>query len=88
MVHMPIDEKNVRQSVTFPARVAKRVRALARKQRISQSKVIVDLIESGLEAKERERRHYLELLERLRGTKDPSEQERITEELARLTFGE
>lgn len=85
---MPTDEKSIRQSVTFPARVAKRVRALAKRQRTSQSKVIVDLIESGLEAKELEKRHYLDLLERLRGMKDPSEQQRITEELARLTFGE
>ena len=88
MVHMPTDEKTIRQSVTFPARVAKRVRALARKRRLSQSKVIVDLIESGLEAKDREKRHYLELLERLRCAEDPAEQERLTEELARLTFGE
>jgi hypothetical protein len=88
MVHMPTDEKTIRQSVTVPARVAKRVRALARKRRISQSKVIVDLIESGLEAKDRERRHYLELLERLRSTEDPAEQDRLTAELAKLTFGE
>jgi len=88
MVHMPTNEKTVRQSVTFPARIAKRVRALARKRRLSQSKVIVDLIESGLEAKDREKRHYLELLERLRCAEDPAEQERLTEELARLTFGE
>jgi hypothetical protein len=85
---MSTDERTVRQSVTFPARVARRVRALARRRRMSQSKVIVDLIESGLGAKERERRYYLELLEQLRRTKDPSEQERLTEQLARLTFGE
>lgn len=85
---MRTDEKTVRQSVTFPARVAKRVRALAKRQRTSQSKVIVDLVESGLAAKELERRHYLDLLERLRRTRVPSEQERITAELARFTFGE
>jgi hypothetical protein len=48
----------------------------------------VDLIESGLAAKEREKRHYLDLLDRLRRSDDPAEQERLTEELARLTFGE
>jgi len=48
----------------------------------------VDLIESGLEAKERERQHYLGLMERLRTTKDAADQERLTAELARLTFGE
>jgi len=61
---------------------------MARTRRVSQSRVIVDLIETGLEAKARERRHYLDLLEQLRGTDDPAEQERLSEELARLTFGE
>jgi hypothetical protein len=85
---MPTDDKSARQSVSLPARVARRVRAFARARRTSQSRVIVDLIESGLEAKEREKRHYLELLERLRCTQDAGERERITAELARLTFGE
>ena len=85
---MPASKKTIRQSVTFPAGVARRVRAMARARRTSASRVIVDLIETGLEAKERERRHYLDLLEQLRSTEDPAEQERLTEELARLTFGE
>lgn len=84
---MPAKEKTVRQSVTLPARVARRVRALARSRRTSASRVLIDLIESGLEAKDREKRHYLDLLEQLRMSKDPDEQERLTEELARLTFG-
>lgn len=85
---MPTDDKTTRQSVSLPSRVARRVRAVARARRTSQSRAIVDLIESGLEAREREKRHYRELLERLRRTKDPGEQERITAELAHLTFGE
>ena len=85
---MTDSEKTIRQSVTFPAAIARRVRAMARRSRVSASRVIVDLIETGLEAKERERCHYLDLLEQLRNTDDPVEQERLTEELARLTFGE
>jgi hypothetical protein len=85
---MPTRDKTTRQSVSLPGRVARRVQALASAGRTSASRVIVDLIESGLEAKERERRHYLELLQRLRETEDPAEQKRLTEELARLTFGE
>lgn len=85
---MATTEKPVRQSVSLPARVARRVRSLARVRRTSASRVLVDLIESGLDAKEREKRHYLGLLEQLRRSEDPAEQERITGELARLTFGE
>jgi hypothetical protein len=85
---MPTSEKPTRQSVSLPGRVSRLVRTLAHARRTSASRVIVDLIESGLEAKEKEKRYYRDLLERLRRTKDPAEQERITEELARLTFGE
>jgi hypothetical protein len=48
----------------------------------------VSIIESGLGANETEKRLYLDLLERLRATEDLREQDRITAELARLTFGE
>jgi hypothetical protein len=85
---MATTEKPVRQSVSLPALIARRVRTLARVQRTSASRVLVDLIESGLEAKESEKRHYLSLLERLRGSDDPDEQERLTVELARRTFGD
>ena len=88
LVRMPTSQKPVRQSVTLPARIARRLRALARARRVSTSRVIVDLVESGLDAKEWERRHYLALLEELRETEDPAEQERLPQELARRTFGE
>jgi hypothetical protein len=68
--------------------VARRVRVLAKARRSSASRVLVDLIESGLAAKEQERVRYLALLEQLRKSDDPAEQERVTLELARLTFGE
>ena len=55
---------------------------------MSASRVLVDLIESGLEAKERERLRFLELADRLAIVRDPEEQARIKEELARLTFGD
>jgi metal-responsive CopG/Arc/MetJ family transcriptional regulator len=80
--------KPVRQSVSLPARLAQRVRALARARRTSASRIVADLIASGLEAKELEKRRYLELLAQLRATESPAEQKRLTEELARLTFGE
>ena len=85
---MATTEKPIRQCVSLPARTARRVRTLARARRTSASRVLVDLIESGLETKEREKQRYLDLLEQLRRSEDPAEQGRITAELARLTFGE
>jgi metal-responsive CopG/Arc/MetJ family transcriptional regulator len=78
----------VRQSVSLPTGVARRVQALAKRQRMSANRVIVDLIESGLEAQEREKKEFFELADRLAHSSEPSEQKRLKEELARMTFGE
>lgn len=85
---MPTTEKPVRQSVTLPSRVARRVRSLAKSRRTSASRVLVDLVESGLEAADREKKHFLDVADRLAQTKDPAEQARLKDELARLTFGD
>lgn len=42
----------------------------------------------GTEAREKERQHFFELADRLARTRDPEEQSRLKEELARMTFGE
>jgi len=72
----------------LPSTVAKRVQALAKRRRISANRVIVDLIESGLEAKEREKIAFFDLADRLIHTSDRAEQNRLKEELARMTFGD
>lgn len=79
--------KAVRQSVSLAPRVARRVRALANARRSSTSRVIAELVEVGLETQEQERQRFLDLAERLVGSQDPRERERLKEELARLTFG-
>ncbi len=81
-------KKPTRQSISLPPRVARRVKSLAKTSRTSANKIIVDLIESGLEAKEQEKTRFFELAERLAHSRNPEEQDRIKEELARLTFGE
>lgn len=78
----------VRQSVTLPSQVARRVKALAESSHTSANRVLVELIESGLEARERERQRFFELADRLASSGDPEEQSSLKEELARMTFGE
>ena len=78
----------VRRSVTLPPKTARRIRSLAKAGRTSASRVLVDLVEAGLAAKEAEKRRFLELADRLARSEDPAEQTRLKEELARLTFGE
>ena len=85
---MPIADKSIRQSVSLPARVARRVKSLAQTSKTSANRVIVDLIESGLDAREREKERFLDLADRLAGSRDPQERKRLKNELARMTFGD
>lgn len=81
-------EKSVRQSVSIPGRIAKRVRALAKTQKTSANRVLVDLIEAGLESREAEKARFFALAGKLTETADPVERQRLKQELARITFGE
>ena len=47
----------------------------------------VELTEDGLGAREREKKEFFDLAERLASSTDPEEQGRIKGQLARMTFG-
>ena len=81
-------ERAVRQSLSIPTGIAKRVRALAKTRKTSANRVLVDLIEAGLQAKEAEKERFLSLVNRLTESRDVAERQRLKEELARMTFGE
>jgi hypothetical protein len=85
---MAVTERSVRQSVTLPARIARRVKSLAKSSRTSANRIIVELIESGIEAREQEKKRFIELADRLARSRDPDEQARLKEALAVMTFGE
>ena len=81
-------EASTRQSVNLPSRVSRQVRAIAKTKGLSSSKVIADLVEAGIAAREREKERFLELAEELARSTNRSEQKRLKAELARLTFGD
>jgi len=81
-------EKSVRQSVSLPARLARRVRTLAKNRKTSTNRVLVELIEAGIESKEAEKSRFFELADQLSATSDPAERKKIKEILARMTFDE
>ncbi len=80
--------KTVRQSVSLPTRIAKHVRAMAESKRTSANRVLIDLIEAGLQSKESEKERFFALANRLTEEREPAERQRIKEDLARMTFGE
>jgi hypothetical protein len=79
--------KKVRQSISLPANTAARVRSMAKTRRLSSSRMLVDLVESGIETEERKRQKFFELAELFRNATDPKEAKRLGEELGRLVFG-
>jgi metal-responsive CopG/Arc/MetJ family transcriptional regulator len=81
-------EKAVRQSVSLPSPLAKRVKALAKNRKVSSNRILVELVETGLQSKEEERRRFFELADRLSTSTDTKEQQELKEQLARMTFGE
>ena len=81
-------ERTVRQTVSLPPRMARRVKTLADKSRVSTNRVLVELIEAGLDAREQERKRFFELADRLMESTDPAEQARLKKELAQMTFGD
>ena len=80
--------KAVRQSVTLPAKTAAQVRNLARTRRLSSNRMLVELIENGIEAEKRKQQEFFDLAERFRNATDPEEAKRLGEALGRMVFGD
>lgn len=80
--------KHVRRSVSLPAPVAKQVDRLAKSQRLSDNRVLIELIELGIEARKQKEKAFFELAERFRATSDPREARQLGDKLGRLVFGE
>jgi metal-responsive CopG/Arc/MetJ family transcriptional regulator len=81
-------EKAVRQSVSLPSPLAKRVKALAKSRKVSANRILVELVETGLRSKEQEKHRFFELADLLSKSTDAKEQRDLKKELARMTFGE
>jgi len=80
--------KQVRRSVTLPARLAEQVERIAKKKRLSDNRVLVELVEQGIEAQKQKERAFFALAERFRAASDPEEVQRLGDEMGRFIFGE
>jgi len=85
---MSTTEKAVRQSVSLPSPLAKRVKSLAKNRKVSSNRILVELVETGLRSKDEEKRRFFELADLLSKSTDSKEQQELKEKLARMTFGE
>ena len=80
--------EQVRRSVTLPSRVDRQIEAIARKRRLSGNRVLVELVEIGLEARQQKEAAFFDLAKRFRDSNDPEETKRLGDELGRMVFGE
>lgn len=80
--------KQVRRSVTLPSRLAEQVERLARKKRLSDNRVMVELLEQGLEAQKEKEKAFFALAERFRAASDPNEVKELGDAMGKFIFGE
>ena len=80
--------KTIRRSVTLPRDVAKQVEAISKQRRLSDNRVLVELIEEGIQAQKEKEKAFFELANRFREANDPKEIERLGDQLGRFVFGE
>jgi len=81
-------QRQVRRSVTLPAPVDRQIAAIAKKRRLSGNRVLVELVETGLKAREQREALFFELAARFRDSGDPQETKRLGRQLGRMIFGE
>jgi len=80
--------KHVRRSVTLPPKIARQVEALARQRALSDNRVLVELIEQGIEAQQQKEKAFFQLAERFRAASDPEQVKQLGHQLGRFVFGE
>ena len=76
----------IRRSISLPAEIARKIDAIAANRHVSANRAIVDLLADAVAAYEQRRAAFFELADRFQKSTDPTETERLREELARMTF--
>jgi hypothetical protein len=80
--------KKVRRSITLPAPIAQQINRIAKRRRLSDNRVLVELIEEGIEAQREKEKAFFQLAEKFRAASDPELVKRLGDEMGRFVFGE
>ncbi|HZV87600.1 MAG TPA: hypothetical protein VFF95_08645 [Candidatus Binatus sp.] len=85
---MRLANKTTHQSVTLPTELAAKVRALGRVRGLDFDRMLVQLIEKGIEAEQRKQQQvFFGLANRFRKSVDADESKRLGVRLGRMIFG-
>ena len=60
---------------------------MAKSRRLSANRMLVELLENGIEAEKRKQQEFFDLAERFRRATDPEEVKRLGDQLGRMVFG-
>jgi hypothetical protein len=60
---------------------------MAKGRRLSANRMLVELLENGIEAQRRKQQEFFDLAERFRKATDPEEVKRLGDQLGRMVFG-
>ena len=71
----------------MPPKLAKQVGNMARRRKLSKNRMLLELIENGIEADQRKQQEFFALDERFRNEKDAEAANRLGDELGRMVFG-
>lgn len=80
--------KHVRRSVSLPLQVDRQIETIAKKRNLSGNRVVVELVELGLEARKQKEKAFFDLAERFKSADNPDEVKQLGDELGRFIFGE
>jgi hypothetical protein len=80
--------KAIRRSLTLPPKIAKQVETMAKRRNLSDNRVLVELIEQGIEASKHKEQAFFQLADRFRSASDPEQAKQLGDELGRFVFGE
>jgi hypothetical protein len=78
--------KHRRRSVSLPTPIAKQVDRLAKSQHLSDNRVLVELIELGIEARKQKEKEPFDLADQFRAENDPERARRPGDELGLVVF--
>jgi hypothetical protein len=79
--------KTVRQSISLPPSLATKVRRMAKSRKLSANRMMLELIENGIEAEKQKQQEFFALAERFRNATDPEEARSLGDQLGRMVFG-
>ena len=68
------------RSVTLPPKIAKQVESLAKERDLSDNRVLAELIEQGIEARQQKEKAFFQLAERFRAADDPEQVKQLGNE--------